>query len=226
MPEGLKDAEKCIELDRAFSMGYSRKKQEERLHRRSSSPDEKPSSSLLTSFVLLGLFGGLLVRSRGSHIRWQRLLPGVTGSRVCGSVSSRVEDGRICGCSEASRFAGLLLASSKGAQEVLLLGGAWSLAPARDGTLSLGFVLSSMARHLKLSHPSALFSSSTSVFVSFSPFLTDLNCASVLRVGLLAMNPCVAVLFYGCVVSRLRVSKIWHIFQFKPVFNGKLKLQR
>uniref|UniRef100_M4CVG1 Uncharacterized protein n=1 Tax=Brassica campestris TaxID=3711 RepID=M4CVG1_BRACM len=104
MPEGLKDAEKCIELDRAFSMGYSRKKQEERLHRRSSSPDEKPSSSLLTSFVLLGLFGGLLVRSRGSHIRWQRLLPGVTG--------------------------------------------------------------------------------------------------------------------------RLRVSKIWHIFQFKPVFNGKLKLQR
>lgn len=91
-------------------------------------------------------------------------------SRVCGSVSSRVADGRICGCSEASRFAGLLLASSKGAQEVLLLGGAWSLAPARDGTLSLGFVLSSMARHLKLSHPSALFSSSTSVFVSFSPF--------------------------------------------------------
>ncbi|WZY76954.1 hypothetical protein YC2023_023338 [Brassica napus] len=113
-----------------------------------------------------------------------------------------VADGRICGCSEASRFAGLLLASSKGAQEVLLLGDAWSLAPARDGTLSLGFVLSSMARHLKLSHPSALFSSSTSVFVSFSPFLTDLNCAPVLRVGLLAMNPCVVVLFYGCVVSR------------------------
>ncbi|CAG7893619.1 unnamed protein product [Brassica rapa] len=77
MPEGLKDAEKCIELDRAFSMGYSRKVQEVQCNGCTSFVGGDARHNIF--FLLLGLFGGLLVRSRGSHIRWQRLLPGVTG---------------------------------------------------------------------------------------------------------------------------------------------------
>ncbi|CAF2140190.1 unnamed protein product [Brassica napus] len=77
MPEGLKDAEKCIELDRAFSMGYSRKGAGVTMQWLYLICRWRSRHNIF--FLLLGLFGGLLVRSRGSHIRWRRLLPGVTG---------------------------------------------------------------------------------------------------------------------------------------------------
>ena len=172
-------------------------------------------------------------------------LLGASGG-VCGSVSSRVADGRWCGFSEGSRFAGLMLASSKGALEVLtvlLLGctcmikcccvvacGLWL----RRVMVRWALVLSCrlwLVVWSSLIHPpffqalpvcsclsrlsgsdEFLFGVLTLALLVFLLFdchrrslflsVTDLNCASVLGVGLLAMNPCVVVLFHGCVVSR------------------------